>query len=91
VRPSRHIARLVHGPRRIARLIRPPRRRSARRGGGTHVGTALGWWIAGFEERIAPERQTVEERVRWGTETRTSAGDGIDLVVTFPDERPRRP
>jgi hypothetical protein len=81
----------VRLPRRIARLVRRPRRRAARRRGGTHVGTALGWWIAGFEERIAPERQTVEERVRWGTETRTTAGDGIDLIITFPDGPSRPP
>jgi hypothetical protein len=71
---------------RFIRLLRrhPTRRRPDRRP-ARPIGHALGWWIAGFEDRIAPERATVEERVRWGTETRTAAGDGLDIVVTFPD------
>jgi hypothetical protein len=44
--------------------------------------------VAGFEERIYPERETVEERVRWGTETRAASGEGADLVVRFPDDAP---
>jgi hypothetical protein len=50
------------------------------------AGRAIGWWIAGFEERMYPERETVQERVRWGTETRISSGPGSDAVVRFPDD-----
>lgn len=55
-----------------------------RRRGAPPAGRAIGWWIAGFEERIYPQRETVEERVRWGTETRAASGEGSGVVVRFP-------
>jgi len=60
--------------------------RRGRRPKSLPAGRAIGWWIAGFEERVYPERETVEERVRWGTESRVSSGPGSDIVVRFPDE-----
>jgi hypothetical protein len=55
-----------------------------RRRGTPPAGRAIGWWIAGFEERIYPQRETVEERVRWGTETRVASGEGAGVLVRFP-------
>ncbi len=60
--------------------------RRGRRPRSLPAGRAIGWWIAGFEERMYPERETVQERVRWGTETRISSGPGSDAVVRFPDD-----
>ena len=59
--------------------------RRGRRPKSLPAGRAIGWWIAGFEERLYPERETVAERVRWGTESRVSSGEGPDVVVRFPD------
>jgi hypothetical protein len=59
--------------------------RRGRRPKSLPAGRAIGWWIAGFEERMYPGRETVEERVRWGTESRASSGPGSDIVVRFPD------
>jgi hypothetical protein len=33
-----------------------------------------------------PERETVQERIRWGTETRIASGPGSNAVVRFPDD-----
>lgn len=60
--------------------------RRGRRPKSLPAGRAIGWWIAGFEERIYPERETVQERIRWGTETRIASGPGSDVVVRFPGE-----
>ena len=38
-----------------------------------------------------PERETVEERVRWGTEVRVASGEDANVVVRFPDAPAARP
>ncbi|MCU0506051.1 MAG: hypothetical protein MUE82_09840 [Chloroflexi bacterium] len=62
--------------------------RRGRRAKSAPAGRAIGWWIAGFEERLYPERETVAERVRWGSETRVASGQDGDVVVRFPDDAP---